>query len=244
MATFFETRAYTPYGVTNTALAPRLAFCGQYRDPFTGNYPLGNGHRFYSPTLTRFLRPDSLSPFGLGGVNAYAYCVGDPVNHIDPSGQRAEDYVLPALSILTNLAGLFISGLRFRSFYKRGVVARSAAGSTSPELMITPASAKDWITSSVSAVSAIAGFTLGIARTAKPGEEWQTWGLAVLTTVSLGTTAYEAWKLAQAKPWKVPTPVTPVTTALPLQDPQASAPSTIGAGIRLGTYNRTNEPPK
>src|SRR5471032_2916159 len=34
----------------------------------------------------RFNSPDSLSPFWKGGVNAYAYCVGDPVNRVDPTG--------------------------------------------------------------------------------------------------------------------------------------------------------------
>lgn len=234
-------RAYAPYGVMKAAPAPGLAFCGQYRDPLTGNYPLGNGHRLYSPTLMRFLRPDNLSPFEGGGMNAYAYCMGDPVNHIDPGGQKAEDYVLPVLSILTNLAGLFISGLRFRSFYKRGVVSRSAVGSTSPELMITRASAKDWITSSISAGSAIAGLTLGIARTAEPGEEWQTWGLAALTTVSLGTTVYEAWRLAQEKPWRVQAPVTPLTPVLPLERAQAPALSQISADIRSSTNKGNNQ---
>ncbi|MNY28953.1 hypothetical protein D3C86_1629650 [compost metagenome] len=28
-----------------------------------------------------------MSPFGDGGLNAYAYCVRDPVNHLDPSGR-------------------------------------------------------------------------------------------------------------------------------------------------------------
>jgi len=38
--------AYSPYGFRKTSPAPVLAFGGQRRDPFTGSYPLGNGHRF------------------------------------------------------------------------------------------------------------------------------------------------------------------------------------------------------
>ena len=37
----------------------------------------------------RFNSPDSMSPFGQGGVNPYAYCEDDPINHSDPSGHFA-----------------------------------------------------------------------------------------------------------------------------------------------------------
>lgn len=64
-----------------------LAFNGAFIDLFTGNYALGNGHRAYNPRLMRFQSADSLSPFSRGGVNAYSYCSGDPVNRMDPSGR-------------------------------------------------------------------------------------------------------------------------------------------------------------
>ncbi|HFL2189164.1 TPA: RHS repeat-associated core domain-containing protein [Pseudomonas putida] len=81
-----EARAFSPYGALNTALISGVGFCGQHPDPLTGCYPLGNGRRFYSPSLRRFISSDSLSPFGKGGIHAYAYCGGDPVNRHDPSG--------------------------------------------------------------------------------------------------------------------------------------------------------------
>jgi RHS repeat-associated protein len=65
----------------------KTGFTGAYQDPVTAAYPLGNGYRWYLPGLMRFNTPDSLSPFGAGGVNAYAYCAADPANHTDPSGQ-------------------------------------------------------------------------------------------------------------------------------------------------------------
>lgn len=108
MATLFGPRAYTPYGAMNAALAPGPAFCGQYRDPLTGNYPLGTGHRFYSPTMMRFLSPDSLSPFGRGGINVYAYCGGEPVNRHDPTGRFFETAALTlrGLGMVSNVLTL------------------------------------------------------------------------------------------------------------------------------------------
>ena len=77
--------AYSPYGFR----PPQLdlpGFNGEQPDPVTGHYLLGNGYRAFNPILMRFNSPDSFSPFGDGGLNAYAYCVGDPVNRVDPTG--------------------------------------------------------------------------------------------------------------------------------------------------------------
>ncbi|VVN23867.1 hypothetical protein PS862_03127 [Pseudomonas fluorescens] len=79
--------AYSPYGHRGeSGLASLLGFNGQRPDPVTGHYLLGNGYRAYNPVLMRFNSPDSLSPFGRGGLNSYAYCLGDPVNRYDPTG--------------------------------------------------------------------------------------------------------------------------------------------------------------
>jgi len=79
---------YAPYGHRSpeSGLSSLLGFNGERRDPVTGHYLLGNGYRAFNPVLMRFNSPDSLSPFGRGGVNAYAYCAGDPVNRVDPTG--------------------------------------------------------------------------------------------------------------------------------------------------------------
>lgn len=80
--------SYTPYGAQSAPglVENRLGFNGQLLEQPAGWYHLGNGHRVYSPVLMRFHTPDRLSPFGKGGLNAYAYCGGDPVNHVDPTG--------------------------------------------------------------------------------------------------------------------------------------------------------------
>ncbi|ANN72544.1 RHS repeat-associated core domain-containing protein [Bordetella bronchialis] len=64
----------------------RSGFTGARSDPITGAYPLGNGYRWHLPALMRFNAADDFSPFGAGGINAYAYCTGDPVNYDDPGG--------------------------------------------------------------------------------------------------------------------------------------------------------------
>lgn len=78
---------YSPYGACDLqSLFASLTFNGQRKDPVTDCYALGNGYRNYSPSLMRFQSPDSLSPFGLGDINSYAYNSNDPINSIDPSG--------------------------------------------------------------------------------------------------------------------------------------------------------------
>ncbi|MCL6308701.1 RHS repeat-associated core domain-containing protein [Pseudomonas syringae] len=80
---------YSPYGMRSPQASALgvPGFTVQTIDPVTGYYLLGNGLRAFNPTLMRFNSPDTLSPFGKGGINGYAYCGGDPVNNVDPTGQ-------------------------------------------------------------------------------------------------------------------------------------------------------------
>jgi RHS repeat-associated protein len=77
--------AYAPYGFRSSQ-EDLPGFNGEQPDPVTGHYLLGNGYRAFNPVLMRFNSPDSLSPFGEGGLNGYGYCVGDPVNRVDSTG--------------------------------------------------------------------------------------------------------------------------------------------------------------
>lgn len=91
-ATGSAQQAYAPYGNRRVegGSGSLLGFTGEVLDPVTGHYLLGNGLRAFNPFLMRFNSPDRLSPFGRGGLNPYAYCVGDPVNFSDPTGRFAE----------------------------------------------------------------------------------------------------------------------------------------------------------
>lgn len=97
--------AYTAYGYRSvgSGLSSLLGFNGERPDLVTGHYLLGQGHRAFNPVLMRFNSPDELSPFGDGGINAYAYCGGDPVNRYDPSGNVPVFSVLKPWNFVKNI---------------------------------------------------------------------------------------------------------------------------------------------
>ena len=80
--------AYSAYGQPSAQqeVATGLGFNGELREARIGWYLLGNGYRAYNPVLMRFHSPDSWSPFGKGGLNAYMYCGGEPVNGFGSDG--------------------------------------------------------------------------------------------------------------------------------------------------------------
>lgn len=78
---------YSPFGFNpDEQERGLLGFNGQPHSFSKNAYLLGSGYRAFNVILQRFTSPDSYSPFGAGGLNAYAYCAGDPVNYADPSG--------------------------------------------------------------------------------------------------------------------------------------------------------------
>ncbi|MCT8345287.1 hypothetical protein LG003_21185 [Photorhabdus kleinii] len=87
-----ESHAFTPYGERgsdndspdNSVVV--TGYNGERLDDMVRQYHLGNGYRAYNPALQRFTCPDSMSPFGDGGINQYIYCEGDPINLTDPTG--------------------------------------------------------------------------------------------------------------------------------------------------------------
>jgi len=84
-----RTQTYSAYGEqADDDLLSLLAFNGEMREEVGGWYLLGRGYRAYNPSLMRFHSPDSLSPFGEGGINPYMYCMGNPISFRDPTGHR------------------------------------------------------------------------------------------------------------------------------------------------------------
>ncbi|MDD2135031.1 RHS repeat-associated core domain-containing protein [Pseudomonas kurunegalensis] len=78
---------FSAYGHNANEILNAIGFKAERYDPLARGYFLGNGHRLYMTGVMRFCRPDISSPFGLGGINSYAYCAGDPINYFDPTGK-------------------------------------------------------------------------------------------------------------------------------------------------------------
>lgn len=82
-------------------LSNSVKFNGMMTDNLLCMQHLGYGYRIYNPLLRRFHAQDSMSPFGRGGVNSYAYVYGDPLNYADPTGHYGvvSDIVIPRKGI-------------------------------------------------------------------------------------------------------------------------------------------------
>jgi len=76
---------YSSFGEANIEVETvenNLRFPGQYYDQESNLHY--NYHRYYNPSIGRYLRAD---PIGLqGGMNLYDYVAGNPINLVDPNG--------------------------------------------------------------------------------------------------------------------------------------------------------------
>ncbi|MCU1763733.1 type IV secretion protein Rhs [Pseudomonas sp. 14P_8.1_Bac3] len=165
--------AYSPYGHRAAPGSP--GFSGEQLDPQTGLYLLGNGYRGYSPTLMRFISPDSVGPFAAGGLNPYAYCAGDPINRIDPTGHFWEAILSGVLSVVGIVASvltlgaatpLAIAGLALG--VASGVIGTAGAALRAYDPESEAAEILDWVSLGLGAGSLAAG----MAAAGKASVQW------------------------------------------------------------------------
>jgi RHS repeat-associated protein len=162
---------YTPHGrLSSRPGVSDVAFSGEIRDRSTGWY-IPASYRAYNPGLMRFHGPDAASPFGRGGLNAYVYAAGDPVNHVDPSGQSLFGWLAAGVGALMTI------GLTIASW---GTLA--------------PAMSAVWST----AVSAVGGTTTAAASTASVATTAGTASAAAITSTTVASASVAQWGHALA----------------------------------------------
>ena len=225
--------AYSPHG-HRAPLNHLPGFNGEQPDPVTGHYLLGNGYRAYNPVLMRFNSPDSLSPFGKGGLNAYAYCAGDPVNRNDPSGHELIDTLISAFYIAAGVAtagiGLAIARPSFKAVFKGVKVKPATADVGRHSLPLRrPANTTEKLSAVVATGAIAAGVTWGAAftvKTANPDSPIQRPLAALALAMSLTTLGFRGFAFARSR--VAARPVAPTPTPAPA----SNTPSRRSIGIQ------------
>lgn len=91
-----------------------LRYRGYYYDNETGMYYLQS--RYYNPDLCRFISADAfeyISNDTALNLNAYAYCVNNPIMYSDPKGNDPDSLNEIVSNILSSIIDLFAKGLEF-----------------------------------------------------------------------------------------------------------------------------------
>ena len=91
-----------------------IGYTGQRLDAESGLMALGNGERYYSPELGRFIQQDSLtgSLSMPQTLNRFAYAVNSPFKYKDPTG----NYIESAWDLFSLGVGIY----SFQDNYRKG----------------------------------------------------------------------------------------------------------------------------
>jgi len=225
--------AYSPHG-HRAPLNHLPGFNGEQPDLVTGHYLLGNGHRAYNPVLMRFNSPDTLSPFGKGGLNAYAYCAGDPVNRNDPSGHELIDTLISAFYIAAGVAtagiGLAMARPSFKAVFK-GVKVKPATADVGRQSLPLRRNANttEKLSAGVAAGAITTGLMWGAAFTVKnvdPDSPVHRPLAAIALAMSLTTLGFRGFAFARSRVAARPAPSTPIPA------PASNTPSRRSIGIQ------------
>ena len=152
------TRTYGAYGVgTVPSGGATTAFAGEVPEPVSNWYLLGQ--RAYVPAMRRFISPDPFSPFDRGGLNRYAYCGGDPIGRIDPSGNSWLNIGLAIFGIATAAVAAVISGGAALAAVAAAAGPLAGAVSTPSVIALSAAAAIDVVSLVAEGGSALATIT-------------------------------------------------------------------------------------
>ncbi|WPN99305.1 RHS repeat-associated core domain-containing protein [Pseudomonas sp. MUP55] len=196
-------RHYTPYGDAHIDLndgKPRTladlqfpAFNGQRLDAAVNLYFLGNGERAYDPDLMVFLQADPLSPFDEGGLNSYAYCAGNPINMLDPSG------LFPTwLRWVLAGAALALGGVALVSAVV-GIAAVGLAAATTAQLVSAAGTAMGFVGSTLG----VTALTIDAVDKANGWDRSSAiqalgWASFAFSIAAMGVSVYSSWNAASS----------------------------------------------
>lgn len=196
-------RHYTPYGDTKISLdgdkvrtmadLQLPAFNGQRLDAAIKLYFLGNGRRAYDPELMIFLQADPLSPFDEGGLNSYAYCAGNPINMLDPSG------LFPTwLRWVLAGAALALGGVALVSAVV-GIAAIGLAAATTAQLVSAAGTAMGFVGSTLG----VTALTIDAVDKANGWDRSSAiqalgWASFAFSIAAMGVSVYSSWNAASS----------------------------------------------
>ena len=177
-------KSYTPFGEQIGEATSGFGYNGEYYNAATGMIYLRA--RFYAPEMNRFGQKDILrgSAINSTSINRYAYCINDPLNFCDPSGE--------SLKTLWNSAKNFVSAVSNTVNTVKTVInttVSSAAKTVVSTAAKTVASAKATVQATKSAV------VTSVASSLKKGD---TLKQTITNAVQAGATTFRTGAIATA----------------------------------------------